>query len=827
MTTPPENTNRLRIFLSYVSADMSAVRDLYRRLRADGFDPWFDEENLLPGQAWQEAIPRAVRSADVVLVCLSRSSIASAGYVQKGIKLVLDVVEEQSEGAIFIIPVRLEECDIPDRLRYLRGINLFEERGYERLVRALQYRAKELGIDNSSSQTNSRVDSRDVPVEVPESHITSQELRIRLYRLLVERFSVGELRDLCFELRIDYESLPGAGKADTARELISYLDRRGRLTELIAFVQQLRPDIVVEAIGTVSPLQSLFDEQITDKTQQLATLLVPIIRGVNDGTIVATFEQFENRVEQVLQEFAAIAGLGGVNRYAIGNTPVEPFKAHIIRNGDWFHPRCTPNQLRESHFAAFWLDTGTAFENLRIPNPMLVLASPERQFSQAAIEKLRALLVSSGVGSDSRIALLLLFCETDALSAARRAIVRALGSVFAYDVVVVNHGELLAIGAATDAQQSLRRTVLPQINLVTVAPYVTNGPTPAHFFFGREHELREIADHATSASYVITGGRRVGKTSVLNCLHSMRLPALHIRTLYHDCATTPTFADFLAAPLRDWQPEPPAPAPTTFGDLLQAPPNDKPLVLLLDEADKLIPADRAAGWRLFNTLRALVNAGHAQVILSGEQTLRAAMRDPTGPLFNFVNEILLGPLDYRAVEELVTRPMKQLEILLVEEQTLVTQIWAFTSGHPNVVQRLCRRLIEYINQQGKRSINPSDVQAVIDDPQFQEQDFLETYWWAASPLEKIITLLLAQKAQVYRLKEVRHLLETHAQLAPSVAETKAALDRLVDLRSILRRSSAGYEFAVEAFPLVLANTTTFEDLLEVFVEEYRQVEQPA
>jgi hypothetical protein len=192
-----------------------------------------------------------------------------------------------------------------------------------------------------------------------------------------------------------------------------------------------------------------------------------------------------------------------------------------------------------------------------------------------------------------------------------------------------------------------------------------------------------------------------------------------------------------------------------------------------------------------------------------------------------VNEILLGPLDYRAVEELVTRPMKQLELSLFEEQTLVRQIWAFTSGHPNVVQRLCRRLVERINQQGKRSITPDDVDAVIADPQFQEQDFLETYWWAASPLEKIITLLLAQKAKTYRLKEVRQLLETQAAIIPGAAETKAALDRLVDLRSILRRSSAGYEFAVEAFPMVLANTTTVEDLLEVFVEEYQQAEQPA
>jgi len=264
--------------------------------------------------------------------------------------------------------------------------------------------------------------------------------------------------------------------------------------------------------------------------------------------------------------------------------------------------------------------------------------------------------------------------------------------------------------------------------------------------------------------------------------------------------------------------------PVTFGDLFQSPPTDKPHVLLLDEADKLIPADRATGWPLFNVLRALANSGHAQVVLSGERILREALQDSTSPLFNFANEMLVGRLDSRAVEELVTQPMKQLEIELVGKEAIVDRIWAFTSGHPNIVQRLCSRLIERLNERGARRITLSDVNAVIEDPQFQEIDFLQTYWEAASPLEKIITLVLSQEARIYRPREVRQLLVQHADVQPGATATKDALDRLVDLRSILKRSQAGYEFAVEAFPLVLANTTTIEDLIEVLVEQYEETE---
>jgi formylglycine-generating enzyme required for sulfatase activity len=141
----------LRVFLCHASVDKPAVRELYQRLRADGFEPWLDEEDLLPGQDWQREIPKAVRNSDVVIVCLSRGSINKAGYVQKEIKLALDVADEQPEDTIFLIPLKLEECDVPERLNRWQWVNLFSPNGYERLMRALQVRAT--GLDSSASPT--------------------------------------------------------------------------------------------------------------------------------------------------------------------------------------------------------------------------------------------------------------------------------------------------------------------------------------------------------------------------------------------------------------------------------------------------------------------------------------------------------------------------------------------------------------------------------------------------------------------------------------------------------------------------------------------------
>ena len=141
-----ELPRRLRVFLCHARSDKPAVRDLYRRLRSDGIAPWLDEEDLLPGQDWQLEIPKAVRSSDAVIICLSRRAITKAGYVQKEIEDALDVASKQAEGAIFLIPLRLEECETPDRLRRWQWVDLFRETGYERLLRALRARAESLGL---------------------------------------------------------------------------------------------------------------------------------------------------------------------------------------------------------------------------------------------------------------------------------------------------------------------------------------------------------------------------------------------------------------------------------------------------------------------------------------------------------------------------------------------------------------------------------------------------------------------------------------------------------------------------------------------------------
>ncbi len=161
----------LKVFLCHAHADRDSVRGLYTRLTKDGVDAWFDKAKLLPGQDWKLEIEKAVREADVVVVCLSKQ-FNEDGFRQKEVKWALDTAMDKKEGSIFIIPARLEECDTLESLRKWHWVDLFEDDGYEMLMRALRTRADKIGATLQIKKNwLTKVNSQPVVVKKPSSSI--------------------------------------------------------------------------------------------------------------------------------------------------------------------------------------------------------------------------------------------------------------------------------------------------------------------------------------------------------------------------------------------------------------------------------------------------------------------------------------------------------------------------------------------------------------------------------------------------------------------------------------------------------------------------------
>jgi hypothetical protein len=127
----------LHVFLAHARDDEERVLRLYRRLTRDGMDAWLDRERLQPGQDWDHEIRAAIHCSDVVIVCLSNRYIHKRGYCQNELRIALDESNLLPPYRTFIIPARLEDCDLPESLRRWQRVDLFEAGGYRKLMAVL------------------------------------------------------------------------------------------------------------------------------------------------------------------------------------------------------------------------------------------------------------------------------------------------------------------------------------------------------------------------------------------------------------------------------------------------------------------------------------------------------------------------------------------------------------------------------------------------------------------------------------------------------------------------------------------------------------------
>ena len=134
------------IFLAHVKEDKPAIRKIWQGLSDKGFEPWLDEYNLVGGVNWRVAIPEAIKNSKVFVACLSQQAVEKIGYIQTELRIALSTYSERPINSIFIIPLRLDDCNMRSiefpalgiHISDLQWIDYWKEDGFEQLLRALQ-----------------------------------------------------------------------------------------------------------------------------------------------------------------------------------------------------------------------------------------------------------------------------------------------------------------------------------------------------------------------------------------------------------------------------------------------------------------------------------------------------------------------------------------------------------------------------------------------------------------------------------------------------------------------------------------------------------------
>lgn len=104
-----EAEDKRRTFISYPRKNADFALQLARELKAAGFNIWIDQLDIPAGARWDDEIQNALTNCGIFMVILTPASIMSEN--------VKDEIGYAIDSRKRILPVLLEPCDIPFRMR--------------------------------------------------------------------------------------------------------------------------------------------------------------------------------------------------------------------------------------------------------------------------------------------------------------------------------------------------------------------------------------------------------------------------------------------------------------------------------------------------------------------------------------------------------------------------------------------------------------------------------------------------------------------------------------------------------------------------------------
>jgi hypothetical protein len=130
-------TSQPLVFISYASPDLYIARALADLLADAGLRTWFDKKDLLGGEDWEYTIRKRIAEAALVLVCLSTRAVDRTGFFQQEMRYAVKEAMKLPKGKVYVVPTRIDRCELPDELRQWQAVDLFEPGGSYALLKSI------------------------------------------------------------------------------------------------------------------------------------------------------------------------------------------------------------------------------------------------------------------------------------------------------------------------------------------------------------------------------------------------------------------------------------------------------------------------------------------------------------------------------------------------------------------------------------------------------------------------------------------------------------------------------------------------------------------
>lgn len=385
-------------------------------------------------------------------------------------------------------------------------------------------------------------------------------------------------------------------------------------------------------------------------------------------------------------------------------------------------------------------------------------------------------------------------------------------------------------------------------------PYKDHGKSavPAEMFKGRSWERSAIVD--PFGSYVVFGGRRLGKTALLQQIHATQ-PS-HAIFAYVDLDLVNDASDAFDQFSRTIGPgvfKTPARSGEEFvtavGAWIEAD-DRRRLLLLIDEADKFVRKEAETDFVCVQTLLKLMadTKNRFKFVLAGLHNVSRMVRVENSPLVQISNNPLqIGPLLNRDVDDaefLVRGPLAAMGFEFDKRED-VWRILTFTNYYPVLIQIFCKELLSSIHDQAQKTGQlPGTIGTALVERALRSSDIrnklFDTFYKTIGHIEgryELLTYIVA----VRELRERDSGMTAEGMTAAEVAERAmecwpAAFPRGTDPNEleylleemqgfgIARRTVAG-SFALRSRSLLELMAAT-EDDLERRLESYKTAKAP-
>lgn len=305
------------------------------------------------------------------------------------------------------------------------------------------------------------------------------------------------------------------------------------------------------------------------------------------------------------------------------------------------------------------------------------------------------------------------------------------------EAVYINGEDLERLVTARFPSVVLFEIISRQIGIKQLCPFTTNREARGTMFRGRTTEVSDLTKDMKN-NYLVTGARRIGKTSLLTRADSIlrSRPETRERTFIFNCLNWSDYWDcahrltLKIDPHKDHRLEL---GSRNLSYLLQkcSMGGSRPLILFFDECDRLITEEKMRSWPFLGVLQEATSKNWARVTFSGFRLVQELSSSTDSPFFGAIKSMEMRPFSPTESHDLLYDPFNVIGIPFKNHNYILDKVQKNSEGHPFVIQFYGERLFTRAVERSPQEVLPEDVDEIEEG--FELSNFLKSHFlWNTS-----------------------------------------------------------------------------------------------